>query len=82
MLQNKEVVNVVPDGVRPELLDRTGDHGAAPDDGLGYVLQHEVHRHDVDARGGGGGDHAHSVALNGLVETEGLGDGGTGTQPC
>ena len=56
----------------------TADDGAAPDDGIGLVLQQQVHAHQLDA---GAGDDRQNGVLSGhgpAVDTEGLGDGGAG----
>ena len=42
-------VNVVPDHLLPELLDRTGNHGAAPHNGGFLIFQQQVDGHDLDA---------------------------------
>ena len=46
---DKQKVNVVPDHFLPELLDRTGNHGAAPHNGGFLIFQQQVDGHDLDA---------------------------------
>ena len=43
-------VHIAPEHVRPELLDGARDDRPAPDDGVGFVLQQQVHAHDRNAR--------------------------------
>ena len=71
---DEQVVKVSPDGLRPELLDSARDDRASPDNGSGLVVQHQVDRHDLNACGGCGRQHAVSVALDGLVQAKRLGD--------
>ena len=46
---HEQEIDVFPDHIGPELLDRTGDDGAAPDDGVFLVLHQQVDAHHVDA---------------------------------
>ena len=43
------IVHISHGNIRPELLDDTADDGAAPDDGIGLILQKQVDGHDLDA---------------------------------
>ena len=75
---HEHIVHVLPQHVAPELLDHAADDGAAPDDGVGLVLQQQVHAHQLDA---GAGDDGEDSVLGGggpAMDTEGLGDGGAG----
>ena len=60
------------------LLDSAGDDRAAPDDGIGFVFQQQVHAHQLDAVAAGHGDHAAVIGHGAGVGAESLGDGGTG----
>ena len=75
---DEEHVFVVPDDVRPELLDRAGDDRAAPDDGIRLVFQKQVEADDADARPALGGDDAVVRAHQLGMDIEGLGDGRPG----
>ena len=71
-------VHVLPDELGPEFLDHAGDDGAAPDHGVGVVLQQEVHGDDVDARPRTHGKQAVLVPDGALLQPEEPGDGRAG----
>ena len=75
---HEHIVHVLPQHVPPELLHHAADDGAAPDDGVSLVLQQQIYAHQLDA---GAGDDGEDGILGGrgpAMDTEGLGDGGTG----
>ena len=74
---HEEVVHV-PDHVRPELGNHAADHRAPPEDRVRLVVQQEVDAHELDAGGGGHGEHPPLVRHGPLVDAEDLGDGGAG----
>ena len=46
---DQQVIDLSPEGVLEELLEGPHEHGAAPQDGVGLVLDDEVGAHDLDA---------------------------------
>ena len=75
----EHIVNFAPVYIGPELLDNTRDNGTAPDNGCGVILQKKVDGHNLDAVGAYLGLDALLACLGAiLVETEHLGNGGTG----
>ena len=46
---HKHKVHVVPNNVRPELFNSARDHRAAPNNGTGFILEKEIHRHHLDS---------------------------------
>ena len=73
-----EQIVAVPQHVGPELLDHAGDDRAPPDDRVRLVGQQQVGAHHLDAGLGDHGIQARLAAHGLAVDTEGLGDGGTG----
>ena len=74
---DEQIVHI-PGNIRPELLDDTADDGAAPDDGIGLILQKQVDGHDLDAAVADAGVERGLRADGLVVHAEGLRDGGTG----
>ena len=68
-------IHVVPHDVRPELLRRARDEGAAPDDGVVFMLQKRVHRHHLDAALGDEGIDLPFRAARPFMHAEHFGDG-------
>ena len=78
---DEEVVDI-PDHVRPELLDNAADDGAAPDDGIGLVLEQQVDGHQLHTCAAGAGIKPCLRAGGLVVHAEGLGDRGTRDIGC
>ena len=75
---DEHIVHLVPDHVRPELLYRTRDNGAAPDHGLCLIIHEQVKAHNLYTRLGLRGEHTEVAALNAPgLKTECLGNRGT-----
>ena len=74
---DEEVVDV-PENVGPELGDHAADDGAAPDDGIGLIVEQKVDGHDLDAGRADAGQEGVFRADGLLVHPERLRDGGAG----
>ena len=74
---HKEIV-YVPDDVGPELGDYAADHRAAPDHGIGLVIQQEIDADELDAGLRFDREHPALIGHGPAVDAEGLGDGGAG----
>lgn len=75
---DKQEVYVVPDNVRPELLDGLRDDRAAVDDRIVFVGQDEVNGNHLNAALAARRDNALLAAFELAVYAEGLGDRRTG----
>ena len=74
---DEEVVDV-PENVGPELGDHAADDGAAPDDGIGLIVEQKVDGHDLDAGRADAGQEGIFRADGLLVHPKRLRDGGAG----
>ena len=74
----KKIINIVPDGFRPELLDCAGDDRTAPDYGVIFIRQHQIDRHDVNSGCGGRRNQTGFVPFYVLFHSERLRNGGAG----
>ena len=75
---HKQEIDVLPDHIGPELLHRTGDDRAAPDDGVLFVLHQQVDAHHVDAHPALDGPAALLVGHGPAMDAEQLRDGRAG----
>ena len=75
---NEQIVNVLPDNVRPELLHRARDDWAAPYHRVGGVVQQQIDGHYLNARAGQRRVQAVFVRALTLRDAEGGGCGGAG----
>ena len=75
---HKQIVHVLPDHVRPELLHRAGDDRTAPNHRVGGVVQQQIDGHDLNARAGQRRVQAAFVRALALRDAEGGGCGGAG----
>ena len=75
---DEHIVHVLPDDVRPELLDRARDDRPAPQHGVAGVVQQQVDGHDLDAGLADGRMQAAFLRPRTLLHAEGLRDGRAG----
>ena len=75
---HEQEVHVLPDHIGPELLDRTGDHGAAPHNGVLLVLDQQVDAHHINAHPALDGPAALFIGHGTAMDAEQLGDGRAG----
>lgn len=67
-------VHVAPDDVRPELFNHARDHRTAPDDGIGFVLDEQIKRHDFSAFRADGGQNSEFVTFGFCLDPEHFGN--------
>ena len=70
---HKQIVQLAPHHVGPELLHRPGDDGATPHHRVGLVLDEQVQAHQLDAALGDGGQDAVLVPQRPPVDVKRLG---------
>ena len=75
---DEHIVHITPDNIRPELGHGPGNHRAAPDDGIGLVLEQQVDRHDLDTGAGLNRQDPQLIADRTGLEAEHLGNGRAG----
>ena len=76
---DEQVVKLAPGALLEELPESAGNHGPAPHDWVGLVLEYEIGAHDLDAALGDSGDE-HLIHSRGTLacKAQHLGDGGAG----
>ena len=75
---NEQIVNVLPDNVRPELFHRARDDRTAPHHRVGGIVQQQIDGHYLNARAGQRRIQAVFVRALALRDAEGGGCGGAG----
>ena len=72
---NQQKIHVAVNHIGPELLDSSGNNGAPPYHGVGFILQQQVDGHDFDTHAGLHGEHTPVCHKSLPVKAEGFGDG-------
>ena len=75
---DEQIVDIFPHDVRPELLHRARNDGAAPENRVVLVLEQQIHGHDLDAAFRHGRVNALLIRTGAFADAKRLRDGRTG----